>query len=536
MIRTHNITTYCFRLMVLVLLLGGTSPLVADENTKDSVKVVFYAEEIYEGYLAGVRANNSEVSVLRNALKEMEEAGEDSIKLQEEQQKIDILKAEVDRKNIKLYQKAYMPWRYTIDNTPIKRIKHYTDGLTIIDALRSDTTQSKELRQTYADEMMALYDDWIQCADSINETVDNPFSKTYIRVRKATDYITIYGDKREEPYWRKAYQLIQEALNEPGDEVSNYNFNLYYRYDLYSDRLYRENMAEYAEQYQIDYELACKGLEDALAVMGNDSETRGNSMENAQSMLDQINEVFTANFRGSGNCDQDEATFMAQMMDNFMDEKFLQKVIVTMQYCDSSEVFVEALQNYLMYVDPSNVKYAKLLANKYYRQGRYDECLSYYQIAEKGEEDLLEKANIQFNMGVIYKTQNSLPKASRYIKLAIKNNPNYGDAYIQLAQIYADTSINWNTKPNINRLKFLVCIDKCELARQCIKKAQADASLRKYNRTPEATIDALIVSYKSNVPPTSEVFFEGGAKYTSGTLVLDKGLLRGEKTNIRFYD
>ena len=480
--------THCLCLAAVMISLALPKGASAQSLGNDTVHIAMYADEIYEDY----------------------------------------------RKQ-KEYQLAYTPWRFAMDHSPIRRVKHYTDGIEIISELMKDSTLTAPMKQTYVDELMALYDHWIANADSLNQVIDKPYTKTYIRILKAIDYRNHYNDSIQYPYWRKAYVYIKEAIEEPGDDIANYDYNLLYHLYRYSLRLYAESQSEFAEQFQADYDLVSAKIGDVISKMSQFG-IEADRISTAQSMLDQTVESFATNFRGTGNCDQDEATFMAQMDENFMDEKFLKKVIVTMQYCDSSEVFVEALQNYLRYVDHNNVPYAKLLANKYYRRGEYDMCMKYYTIAEKGEEDLLEKANIQYNMSVIYRTQKDLARASRYVKLAIKNNPDYGDAYVQLAQIYADKSINWNTKPNINRLKFLLCIDKCELARQCIRKSQADASLRKYNRTSESTINGLIASYKSQVPPSNEVFFEGGSKYMAGTLIFDRGLMKGEKTEIIYYD
>lgn len=528
--------------VLAVWLLCSPAVSLAQETMSDSAKMVLYAEEVYEGYLRQIQINNNDPVVrdLRDSINVLEEAGADSMVIVQLKEQVAAINQNIARKNYPIYKLAYTPWRYAIDNTPIKRIKHYTDGIDILHKLMADTTMTSATKRTYVEELMALYDDWLLHADALNKVVDNPFTKTYIRVRKANDYLDIYGDTLENDR-ENMRVLIQEILDEPGDNISNYDVGLMYRYYRYAEQAYREDMATHAKEYQEIYELALVKMNEYKAVVAQSDlpdANKENRQSTAQQMSEQVEERFTAFFRGSGNCEEDEATFTAQMEENFADEKFLTKVIVTMQYCDSSEIFVEALQNYLMYIDGNNVKFAKLLANKFYRQGRYDDCLAYYQIAEKGEEDVLEKSQIQYNMAVIYRSQKEIARASRYVKRAIDSNPDYGDAYVLLAQIYADKGVNWNTKPNINRLKFLVCIDKCEKARQCIRNAQGNPALQKFNRTTESSINGLVVSYKSNVPPTSEVFFEGGARYSTAgtTLVFDRGLLKGERTEIRFYD
>ena len=483
-IRAH--LTHCLYLAAIMIGLALPKGVSAQRLGTDTVQIAMYADEIYEEY-----------------------------------------------RKLKEYQLAYAPWRFAMDHSSIRRVKHYTDGIEIISALMEDSTLTAPMKQTYVDELMALYDNWIAHADSLNQVIDKPYTKTYIRVLKAIDYRNHYNDSIQYPYWRKAYIYIKEAIEEPGDDIANYDYNLLYHFYRYSLRLYAESQSEFAEQFQSDYDLVSAKIGDVISKMSQ-LDMEADRISTAQSMLDQTIESFATNFRGTGNCEQDEATFMAQMDENFMDEKFLKKVIVTMQYCDSSEVFVEALQNYLRYIDPFHVTYAKLLADKYYRRGEYSLCLKYYAIAEEGEEDMLKKANIQYNMSVIYRNQKDLAKASRYVKRAIKSNPDYGDAYIQLALIYGDASIHWNREPMVDRYKFLLCIDKCEEARRCIKKAQGDPSLRAYNRTDESYINKLIENYKQNAPTQGDVFFLPN-QYRSGKLNFNAGLLKGESTTIRFF-
>ena len=81
------------------------------------------------------------------------------------------------------------------------------------------------------------------------------------------------------------------------------------------------------------------------------------------------------------------------------------------------------------------------------------------------------------------------------VQKCISNNPNKGEAYILLAQLYA-LNVNWSNEPALNRCAYFAVIDKLEQAKRM---------------DPSVTERAndLISQYKKQTPQVEDLFMLG---------------------------
>ena len=106
-------------------------------------------------------------------------------------------------------------------------------------------------------------------------------------------------------------------------------------------------------------------------------------------------------------------------------------------------------------------------------------------------------------------------RAKQYANKAISFNPNKGDAYILIAQMYA-ASPNWSDEGALNKCTYYAAIDKLQRAKSVDPSVAEKAN-------------ELIRTYSAYVPKDEDLFFLGLKKGNSVTI----GGWIGETTTIR---
>jgi tetratricopeptide (TPR) repeat protein len=140
-----------------------------------------------------------------------------------------------------------------------------------------------------------------------------------------------------------------------------------------------------------------------------------------------------------------------------------------------------------------------------------------------------EKAYAYYRIGECQFEMKQYSQAQTNYNNAIKYNPEYGDAYYKLALCYEQ--IKFFREQIYDRYKFLLCIDKLTLAKECVAR-NATTSMRKYNRVSEAILNNRINELKQVCPTESEAFMLP-ADYRTPGKVIKFGKVG--QTTVRFY-
>ena len=74
--------------------------------------------------------------------------------------------------------------------------------------------------------------------------------------------------------------------------------------------------------------------------------------------------------------------------------------------------------------------------------GDRSKALEYYNEAAELEEDPADKAKIYYRIAQNYKSSGSFSQARSFYKKAIQAKPSYGRAYLNIADMYADSANN----------------------------------------------------------------------------------------------
>ena len=438
---------------------------------------------------------------------------------------------------------AYYPWKAVFDTRSVNRVGLYNDGIGILKGLIGYTCDSIQ-REIYIDELMEVYDVWYELADTINANMNETFSKTMIKSDKVRDYIDMYPEEITEknvyePRFVRMYDYIMDALNEPENQEEVHYLSVDKLMRISIQRL-KHNWKQYQEQYVADFETFDVRMQLLLEHVTHPGHVSNINIlhEGHADNFDQISTNITAS---TGDCGAMEEAFAMQMFEKAMDEKFLNRVIRSMRGCPDSDVYVEALENYTYLfatVTTENVDDVlakrRLLANVYLKRERYDEAIEQIKYMLSVEKDNVEKANLYYLWGNILERQGNNQTAAFRYKSAVGLNPNFGNAFYRLAIMYSKNK--FTSDPLKDSYRYLLCIDKLERAKECIQQYAGSATMSKYNNASINDINGYIASFKSMCPLQTEAFMLGAEYSTPGrTFTFPGGVMKGEKTTIRFY-
>ena len=101
---------------------------------------------------------------------------------------VDVVKPKSDSTMLMM---TYYPWKAVFDTHSVYRVGLYNDGIGILKGLIEYTCDSIQ-REIYINELMNVYDVWYEYCDTINASMNETFSRTFIKNEKVRDYIAMY--------------------------------------------------------------------------------------------------------------------------------------------------------------------------------------------------------------------------------------------------------------------------------------------------------------------------------------------------------
>ena len=386
------------------------------------------------------------------------------------------------------FEEAYEPWKKVFQEAPCAQAATYTKGIVILKNLIS---KSKELepRKAYADELMAVYDQYVKYVPQLNLILKNPLKEYRILGQKAHDYITYYPKMDA----RQAREMLMTSI-EAGDVDSEY----YLLGDLMkiSSGIFKadENFREdFIQDYLFASELIAKIYGKAIDTE-YPSEEKANEMINAVTKTKDNVDAYFIN-SGAADCEQLQKIYAPKVEENKDNLDYLRKVVAVMALlnCTESDVYYAASEH-AHNIQPT-AGTAAGCAYSYYKRGDINKSLEFFDQAISLEEDNAKKAEYNYKAAVIANSDKKLAKAKSYVKTAIALNGRKGSYYILLANIYA-AAPNWSDKSELNPCKYYVVLDKLARAKSVDESVTSEA-----NR--------LIGLYKDHTPDPANLFFLG---------------------------
>ena len=420
--------------------------------------------------------------------------GEDSLRCL---QNISIYSEYVKTDNFK---DAYKPWKAVFTEAPIARVSTYTDGAKILRALIAGSKDAAQ-QKTYLDELMAVHDQRIKYLDQLNSLVKTPATKGSIIGMKAHDYIAFSGPNADVD---KAYQMCKEAVDLEKATSDYFMFQDFM--DVSSRKLKKDDT--HKEQFIQDYLTASAYADEALKAA-----TKERDKKNLKLAKDNVDAYFINS--GAASCENLQEIYGPKVAQNKTNLDYLKQVISVMQMlkCTEQEAYFEASEA-AHAIEPTAAT-AVGCGYMYYKKGDIEKSINYFDQAIELEQDPIEKANHCYSAAVVLFGKKQFSRAKQYANKAISFNPNKGDAYILIAQMYA-ASPNWSDEGALNKCTYFAAIDKLQRAKSVDPSVAEKAN-------------ELIRTYSAYVPKDEDLFFLGLKKGNSVTI----GGWIGETTTIR---
>ncbi|MDR0894711.1 MAG: hypothetical protein LBN06_05350 [Prevotellaceae bacterium] len=401
------------------------------------------------------------------------------------------------------YQDAYLPWKSVLETCPTLRYYTFTDGAKILKGLMSKIKDRKSADyQKYFDELMQLYDLRIKYTPDFQAKGTRVPSIGTIQGIKGVEYLA-YSPT---PNLDTAYGLLKQGVDAEKENADG--SVLHYFVDMSLQKL-KANPALKEEFFQ-DYLTAADYAEKAYYAEADSARKMklGIVKDNIEAMF--INS-------GTASCEDLQELFGPKVEASQNDSVYLKKAIAIMKVmkCTESQAYFQA--SYYMYKIHPTADAAVGCGYMSFQKGDYDAAIKYFDEAINLESNPERQAQIAVAAAAALIGQKRYSQARGYLYKAIGFNSKYGQAYIQLAQIYA-ASPNWSDESALNRCTYFVVLDKLQQA-------------KRVDPSPKVTEEAnkLIGAYSQYTPKAEDLFMLGIKK---GDRVEVKGWI-SETTTVR---
>lgn len=381
------------------------------------------------------------------------------------------------------YADAYTPWKNVFTDSPLAQSGTYTNGAKILHWLIANAKDGAE-QLAYSEELQAVYEQRIKYLDQLNRIVKTPVSEAEIRGTQAHDYIS-YNPKVD---LNKAYSMLRGAVDMSKGESAYYVLG-----DLMkiSNQKFKKDGEAHRDALLQDY-LDCSNYINSVIAGISDEKV----LEQARGTKDNIDAYFVNS--GAADCESLQQIYSDKVEENKDNLEYLHKVVSVMGMlkCTSSDAYFAAAE-YAHAISPSS-ETAKSLGLLYARKRNdYDKALEYFDQAIGLEEDAFKKADLYYTAAVILNQQNKHTMAKSYLQKSIQANPNNGDTYILLAQLYAGNH-KWCDETALNQCTFYVVLDKLQMAKKVDPSVadRANELIRTYSEYTPKIEDLFMLNIK----------------------------------------
>lgn len=378
------------------------------------------------------------------------------------------------------YEDALKTWTAVYNNFPASSKNIYIYGPRIYKALFAKETDAAKKKE-YVDKIMEIYDKRMKYFSDVD-------AKGTILAFKAYDYQELMGDDADPAV---IYKLLGEAIEDMKSEM--YPSDAYGHYMIASLRLFLQDNSK-KEQYINDYFRIMDYIDAAKEnADGNNDKESANYIEAVKASIEN---AFVNS--GAGDCKTLENFYSAKFADNKDDEEFLNQAAGSLANigCTQSDFYFQ-LSESLHRLNPS-ANSAIGLANRSLNKKDYNEAMKYYEQAAELEPDKSKSSDYLMTLARILFSQRSYSQARQSAYDALKFNPNNGNAYILIAQMYASSAEGVFSESEKRGLVFCAAVDKLQRAKAVDSSVTTEANrlINQYSRYYMEKEDAFMMGLK----------------------------------------
>lgn len=362
------------------------------------------------------------------------------------------------------YEGALEPWSAVYENCPASSKNIYIYGPRIFKALfEKETDEAK--KKAHIDKIMEIYDQRMKYyGDEEKGTI-----LTY----KAYDYMELMGDQADQAL---VYSWLSEAVNSM--ESSLYPLDAYSYFMVSSLSLYLNDNTN-KDQYISDYFNVMGYVDDAISNAETASDQASADYLNV--VKDAIGKAFVSS--GAGDCSTLAEYYGDKIEPNKTNKAFLTEVINALSSvgCNDSEIYFTAA-GYMYEIEPT-ASAALGMANRGLRDKDYATAVKYYGEAAELETDKNKSSDYMMQLAGIFSNQRNFARARQAAYDALEYNPNNGEAYLLIGQLYASSANSIFPETEKAGLVYNAAVDKLQKARSVDPSvaSQANSLINRYS-------------------------------------------------------
>ncbi len=310
----------------------------------------------------------------------------------------------------KAYADAYEAWHQVVAKCPRSSKNLYIRGTNILKAKINASTTAEE-KQKYINELMALYDTRIQYFGEAGKNLGS----------KALDMETLKGKSAITEY----YPIYVEAMKHAHEGLDD---AVVYKFFVATVDYVQAGHGE-ATLIVDAYDQASTLLEEELRKNPSDAEKIGSFIASVE-----------ASFSPYATCDQLVAIYSKKFEATPDDVDLLKKItnILRKKNCMDVELFFQATEK-LHAVEPSPTS-AFMMSQMCYNKKQYNDAAKYATEAVAGMTDTMDKYRAYLLLGMSYDGANSYSAARNAYREAADLQPNNGEPYLMIAQLYGSNA------------------------------------------------------------------------------------------------
>lgn len=382
---------------------------------------------------------------------------------------------------IKSYDEAYNSFKVVFDECPQAGGRTlYNNGVTVI-KYKMSQEQDKAKKQEWFQMLMDCYE-----KRSLYFGNDKKYPESYIRGRQAIDYIELSNDPE---MINKVLPWLEKSVESRGSASQSDVVDYYFRMLA---QQYKSDPEKYKESFIQKYLKIDQLLEGSIAV--------SDAKQAEAYKITRTNVSSTFINSGAADCATLDGVFKDKVeaaKDNVAELSTVIKLYRGAK-CTESDVYFAA-STYAHKLNPTS-ETAAGCGYQAVKKENYNQAIEYFNEAMSLVEPTSESDSLRYEYQLIitglYVTTGKYSDAKASALKAMQFNPNEGDPYIILAQIYVDPSHNpYKDDAILSKTVYWAAVDKLERAKaidpECADRAQA-----------------LINQFRKYYPSKEDVFFK----------------------------
>ncbi len=377
--------------------------------------------------------------------------------------------------NQKNYKDAYPTWKWCFDNCDDKVAEKTTknvfiQGPTILENVIA--TREGEAREAAIDTLLMIYDKRIRLYGQ---------EGTYLGSK------AIMLNKYRPQNYVEVYDMLARTFEVAGNSTAYGVLKLYMVVALN-----RYNKEEISKEVMVNIYSA---ISDALAEQ-LEKETKEDKKAKIADAATAVEELFVTS--SAADCKSIIDVFSPKFEADPTNVELAKKIVNLLRKgnsdeCKLSDLYIRAA--IVMYENEKSSAAAHAIGQAYFKRGESGKAEQYYNEAISLEEDGSKKADMYYELGLLYFTNmNNYAKARQAARNALSADPNCGKAYMLIGKVYAAGGKDCGESAFEKKCLYWLVVDQFQKAKNVDPSLASDAN-------------QLIARYSEHFPSEQDAFW-----------------------------